>query len=164
MLDCETPLGKTYINHQIQTQKILESKGYVFLNMSTKDSAVDAIIAKSINGTLTVCGIAEIKSRRMAGEAKLTRNYLIANGGYLITNDKLKYGSEAAFVFEVPFFLIVNLLEENVILIWKVTDEMGQFLFDFETRDTSTQATCNGGEIVRKNSYLPVDKATCVEY
>lgn len=164
MLDCETPLGKTYINHQIQTQKILESKGYVFLNMATKDSAVDAIIAKSIDGNLTVCGIAEIKSRRMAGDKTLTRSYLRSNGGYLITNDKLTHGSEASFVFEVPFFLIVNLLEERVILIWKVTDERGQFLFDFETRDTATQATCNGGEIVRTNSYLPVDKATVVEY
>lgn len=164
MLDCETPLGKTFIDHQMFTQKILESKGYTLMNMSTKDAGADILIAKPVEGVLTVCGIAEIKSRKMAGSSPLTREYLKNNGGYLITHDKLKFGSSASFVFSVPFYLIVNLLMEEVILIWKITDDQGLFMFDFETKDTLTKMTCNGGEIVRPNSYLPIDKATVIEY
>lgn len=163
MLDCDTPLGKVFINHQYQTQRILEGMGYVFLSMSKKDSHADAIIAKDIDGVLTVCGVAEIKSRRMAGDRELTRDY-IREGGYLITRDKLDYGSSCSSLFGVPFYLIVNLLCEGVILVWKVTDEHGVFEFDFDTKESSTRMTCNGGEIVRRNAYLPLDKSYCIEY
>ena len=164
MLDCDTPVGKMFINEQYNTQKILESKGYTFINMATKDSGADAFIAKTIDGVLTVCGVAEIKNRKMAGNSKLTVQYLKDNGGYLITNEKLKYGKNASEFFEIPFFLIVNLLEEGVILIWKVTNEYGSYMFDFVSRETETSMTCNGGVITRLNSYLPVDKAIKVDY
>lgn len=164
MLDCETSLGKTFIDHQMFIQHILESKGYTIMNMSTKNSASDVVIAKPIENVLTICGVAEIKSRNMAGSQPLTVDYLRNNGGYLITHDKLKFGSDASYMFSVPFYLVVNLLMEDKILIWQVTDDQGLFIFDFDTRDTSTKMTCNGGEIVRPNSYLPVDKATVIEY
>lgn len=164
MLDCLTPRGKKFISHQLRTQSLLEKRGYKFLNMASSDSASDVIIAKDVDGLLTICGVAEIKSREMAGNVPLTIDYLLNNGGYLVTHDKLVYGSEASNLFGVPFFLIVNLLLENKILIWKVTDNQGLFLFDFETKNTSTRMTCNGGTIVRPNSYLPADKATIVEY
>lgn len=164
MLDCETPLGKTFIEHQYTTQRILEAKGYTLMNMATKDAGADILIAKPVDGVLTICGVAEIKSRRMAGKVPLTVDYLANNGGYLITHDKLKFGANASFLFSVPYFLIVNLLLESKLLIWQITDDQGLFLFDFDTRETSTQMTCNGGEIVRPNSYLPVDKATVIAY
>lgn len=164
MLDCQTPKGRKFISHQLRTQSLLEKKGYKFLNMASSDSAADVLIAKDVDGILTLCGVAEIKSREMAGNQPLTVDYLSNNGGYLVTHDKLRYGSEASNLFEVPFYLIVNLLLENKILIWKVTDDQGLFLFDFETKNTSTKMTCNGGTIVRPNSYLPVDKATIIEY
>lgn len=132
--------------------------------MASKASTADVLIAKEVDGLMTLCGVAEIKSREMAGNAPLTVDYLSNNGGYLVTHDKLKYGSDASNLFEVPFYLIVNLLLENKILIWKVTDDRGLFLFDFDTKNTATQMTCNGGSIVRPNSYLPVDKATIIEY
>lgn len=164
MLDCETPLGKTFIDHQKATQKILESKGYTVLNMSTKDAGADVIIAKPIENELTVCGVAEIRSRKTAGGVPLTYEYLKSNGGYLVTHDKLKFGQSASYVFSVPFFLIVNLLVENKILVWKVTDDQGLFEFEFPTKKTSTQMTCNGGSIIKENSFLPVDKATVIDY
>lgn len=164
MLDCETPLGKTFIDHQKFTQKILESRGYTMVNMSTKDAGADVLIAKNVNDELTICGVAEIKCRKTAGSYPLTYDYLKSNGGYLITNDKLKFGQSASYVFGVPYFLIVNLLVEDRLLIWQVTDDQGVFMFDFDTKETSTRMTCNGGEIVRPNSYLPVDKATIIDY
>lgn len=164
MLDCDTPIGKTFIDYQKFTQKILEAKGYTVMNMATKDSGADVLLAKSIDKELTLCGVAEIKCRKSAGPVPLTYEYLQNNGGYLITHDKLKFGQSASYVFSVPYYLIVNLLVVNRILVWKVTDDQGLFLFDFETKNTSTRMTCNGGEIIRPNSYLPVDKATIIDY
>lgn len=164
MLDCETPLGIQFIEEQHNTQRILEKKGYVFMNMATKDAGADVIIAKKIDGVLTACGVAEIKSRKSAAGKPLTRQYLRNNGGYLVTNDKLTFGASASNLFSVPYFLIVNLLFEKCILIWKVTNDQGLFEFDYEVKETSTRMTCNGGEIVRPNAYLPIDKATCIEY
>ena len=164
MLDCETPIGRMFIKEQYNTQKILESRGYTFISTAKKYSGIDAIIAKNIDSTLTVCGVAEIRNRKMAGDKKLTTSYLEKNGGYLVTHDKLKCGQEASAVFEVPFYLIVNLLEEGIILIWKITDDVGMFSFEFDTRESVTQMTCNGGRINRLNSYLPVDKAIKIDY
>lgn len=164
MLDCQTPNGKKFISHQLRTQRLLEKKGYKFFNMSTESAKSDVLIAKDVDGMMTLCGVAEIKSREMAGSVPLTVDYLRTNGGYLITSDKLSYGADASNLFTVPFYLIVNLLIDKKILIWKITDDQGLYLFDFETKNTSTQMTCNGGTITRPNSFLPVDQATIIEY
>lgn len=158
MLDCDTPLGKTFIEEQRNTEDILSTYGYTFISMPRKDSTSDTLIAMNVDGILTLRGIAEIKSRRMAGKSILTVDYLKQNGGYLITDEKLKYGKLVSEKMQVPFYIIVNLLEERKILIWQITSSDGEYEFSFETKDTATKMTCNGGTIVRTNSYLPMDK------
>ena len=162
MLDCQTPRGRKFIDEQHKTQSILESLGYYFVNMSTDSAFADAIIAKREGDVLKMVGICEIKTRLMAYEKPLTIKYLKDNGGYLVTYEKLSNGVEASSMLSVPFFLIVRLVHENVILIWKVSDENGVFEFDFEKRITKTRETCNGGQIKRLNAYLPVEKATAI--
>ena len=39
---------------------------------------------------------------------------------------------------------------------WKITDKYGNFLFDYDVKETRTQRTINGGSVVRKNAFLPV--------
>lgn len=163
-LDCETERGKVFIGHQIKTQKILEDRGYMIISMSEKDSRSDVIIAKEIEGVPTITGVAEIKSREMAGSVPLTREYMSKNGGYLITEEKIHHGKSLSFITSVPFFVIVNLLKENVILIWKVTDNNGEVILDYKSKATVTQATCNGGTAKRVNAFLPIEKAHCIEY
>lgn len=158
MLDCDTPLGRKYIEEQQNTEKILSLYGYTFISMPRKDSTSDTLIAVDIDGVLTLRGIAEIKSRRMAGSSVLTTDYIKSNGGYLITNEKLVYGRDVSEKMRVPFYIIVNLLEQKRILIWQVTSSEGDYEFSFDTKSTETRATCNGGIAVRKNSYLPFDK------
>lgn len=165
MLDCDTPLGKVYIDEQYKTQKLLEARGYTIVNTPSKDHTSDIMLAKPIDGKLTLYGLAEIKSRRNAGEVIIDRGYVKKNG-YLVTFNKIKYGSMASAFYKVPFFLIVNLLNDNVILIWQITDHVGNYTIDFKTIDTKTQKTCNGGEIVRRNAFLPYDTnyLTEIEY
>jgi hypothetical protein len=163
-LDCETERGRVFIGHQIKTQNILESLGYKIISMSTKDSKSDVIIARDIDGVTTMTGVAEIKSREMAGSVPLTRSYLSRNGGYLITEDKIHHGKKLSSITNVPFFVIVNLLKENVILIWKVTNSSGDLIIDYKSKATVTQATCNGGKANRVNAFLPIENAYCFEY
>ena len=164
MLDCETEKGKRFINEQHATQKALEKYGFVFINTFPLNHGLDAIIAKKNGPILEMAGLAEIKSRMMAGGVPLTVRYLSENGGYLVTHSKIKFGVDLAYQFGVPFFLIVRLLSEGLILIWKLSDNNGQYLFDFITKGTETQSTCNGGSTVRINAYLPVEKAKIIEF
>lgn len=165
MLDCETPLGKEFMNEQYKTQSILEARGYTIVNTPSADHNSDIFLAKEVDGRLTLYGIAEIKSRKKAGDVVLNRDY-VEKHGYLVTYDKIKYGAQISSFYKVPFFLIVNLLLDNRILVWQLTDKYGNKTIEYKIADTKTQKTCNGGEIVRRNAYLPLDTKylTEIEY
>lgn len=156
MLDCETPLGKKFIEEQYKTQAVLEARGYTVINTPSKDHNSDIMLAKEIDGKLTLFGVAEIKSRRMAGDKIIDREYVKRNG-YLVTYDKIKYGAQISSFYKVPFFLIVNLLLDNRILVWQLTHANGEKTIEYKLADTKTQKTCNGGEIIRRNAYLPLE-------
>lgn len=157
MLDCHTPLGKLFIEHQYKTQKVLEARGYTVINTPVDDHFSDVILAKMVDGRLTMCGVAEIKSRDTAGDQKLTRKYLKDNGGYLITERKLRLGAMAASTYCVPFYVIVNLINEGVILVWQITNNKGIFVEDHPTARTETRSTVNGGTANRVNAFLQMD-------
>ena len=105
-LDCETPLGQLFIQEQYRTQERLAARGYTVINTSGASNNADVILSKVIDGRLTMTGLAEIKSRKTAGENPLTRKYLSENGGYLITAEKLKFGALASSMYKVPFYFI----------------------------------------------------------
>ena len=163
MLDCDTAVGLKFIEHQYNTQAVLESLGYIVINTPTKDHNSDVIICREDNGIKYVYGLAEIKSRRFAGSKPLTVEYIRDKGGYLITYSKIKIGSDLAYQIGVPYFLIVNLIEQGKLLIWKITNSQGIFEFEFETKKTVTKETCNGGRIERVNAYLPIEKAKVID-
>lgn len=157
MLDCETPLGQHYMQEQYRVQKVLESRGYIVINTSGKDHNSDVILAKEIEGMVTMVGLAEIKSRSMAGDKPLTRKYLSENGGYLITERKLKFGATASAMYSVPFFVVVSLMAEGVILVWQITNNRGIFVEPYVKKKTETRATVNGGVAYRDNAFLSMD-------
>lgn len=57
----------------------------------------------------------------------------------------------------VPFFVIVSLIDEGVILVWQVTNSTGRFMDEVPFRITKTRKTVNGGEIERTNAFLQMD-------
>jgi hypothetical protein len=156
-LDCETPLGQLFIQEQYRTQERLAARGYTVINTSGASNNADVILSKVIDGRLTMTGLAEIKSRKTAGSIPLTRKYLSENGGYLITAEKLKFGALASSMYKVPFYVIVSLMEENVILVWQITTSLGDYTEKFETKQTPTRATVNGGTAFRTNAFLKMD-------
>lgn len=156
MLDSETPKGKVFLMNQYMIQDLLTRKGYTIIN-SHKTGRFDIFICKPINGFITCLAIAEIKSRRFAGNQKLTIDYIKQNG-YLITRDKVSDGITASKAIGVPYYIIVNLMEEGVILSWKIDS-----LDDIETKKSWTKKTCNGDSIERVNCYLPFSKSKVLE-
>ena len=157
MLDCETPKGQFYMDEQYRVQDVLKARGYIVMNTSGMDHNSDVILGREIEGRLVMTGVAEIKSRSTAGDKPLTREYLKDNGGYLITERKLKFGAMASSIYNVPFFVIVSLMSEGVILVWQITNNKGIFVESYVTKKTETRATVNGGTAFRTNSFLPMD-------
>jgi len=141
---------------QYKTQRILESMGYTILSTPALGDQVDCIMGRLIDGVNTVVGIAEIKTREKAGSVNLTKEYLERNGGYLITNQKIEYGRKMSYLFSVPFYVIVRLVHEDLVLYWKVTDTGGNLAFEYTVQESTTQASCNGGQAKRENAYLPI--------
>ena len=110
-----------------------------------RDADVDALYVKDD----ILAGIAEIKCRSMSLEQ------LRKFGDYLITENKLVRGEAVSKALRVPYMLIVRL--SDAVVYWRITDRTGARSVTWETRETETQATCNGGSAVRMNAYLPLD-------
>ena len=150
-LDCNTPAAVAFIDAQrLVLARIAEKFGVrVIVTDDTSAAALDAVIEK--NGV--VAAVAEVKSRRMSFDD------LERFGTYLITAEKLEQMSRAARLLCAEGFLFVHLRVDDVIVYWRVCDDVGNFCFQFERRKTETQKTVNGGIVVRMNAYLPLSEA-----
>jgi hypothetical protein len=79
-------------------------------------------------------------------------------GSWLVTLDKIMDGKKLSEMLCVPFIGFLYLIKDDIVMYWKITDNQGNFLFDFDVKQTQTQKTINGGQIVRTNAYLPFNK------
>lgn len=150
-LDINTPKGQEYLKYErVVISKIKEAFSVdVIETKKDEDSRIDNLIAK--DGTLVA--IAEVKCRNMT--FKQMEDW---GNTWLVTTQKLEDGLKASEIFSVPFLGFLYLIPEDVLLYWKISDR-GKYCFDFETKETVTQRTCNGGTASRINSYLPVSKS-----
>jgi len=112
------------------------------------DAKVDGMIIKENQ----LSGVFESKCRN------LSLMQLINFGSWLITLDKVMDGKRLSEMLRVPFFGFLYLIKDKIIMYWKITDKHGNFLFDFDVKNTRTQKTINGGSIIRTNAYLPFKK------
>ena len=67
-------------------------------------------------------------------------------------------GKRLSEMLRVPFIGFLYLIPDQIIMYWKITDKYGNFLFNFDVKNTRTQKTINGGSIIRTNAYLPFTK------
>jgi hypothetical protein len=155
-LDCITPKGRGYIAAQSDCLKRLEELWGIQAISTANDGsvAIDAILAdKGV-----ICGVAEVKSREM-DLAKL-QEY----GSYLITFEKVVRLREISASLGVPGLIVVSLLKDKSIVFWKICDKAGHFLVSIETKVSSTQSTCNGGQAHRYNAYLSLDQMVVIDF
>ena len=112
------------------------------------DAKVDGMIVK--NGELA--GIFESKCRNLS--LMELRNF----DSWLVTLDKIMEGKRLSEMLRVPYFGFLYLIKDKIVMYWKITDKYGNFIFDFDVKNTRTQKTINGGSVVRTNAYLPFKK------
>lgn len=164
MLDCITSRGQFFIEQQRKTQNYLEKMGFIVIETENKDHHSDVILAWKKRNRVHITGLAEIKTREMAGKDIISIDYIKNNGGYLVTKQKITDGINLAKLLGVSFYIIVRLLSENVIIIWKLSNPSGEEIINYESKNSQTKATCNGGTTIRKNAYLSIDDASKIIY
>jgi len=125
-----------------------KSDSYLFETDKNTSAKVDGVIVKND----TLAGVFESKCRDLS--LMELRKY----GSWLITFDKILDGKRLSEMLCVPFMGFLYLIKDEIILYWNITNEHGDFLFDFEVRKTKTQKTINGGIAHRANAYLPIEK------
>lgn len=116
------------------------------------DKDIDAKVDGMISQGNQLTGIFESKCRDMS--LMKLREF----GSWLITFDKILDGRKLSQLLRVPFIGFLYLIPDEIIMYWKITDKYGNFLFDFDVKNTKTQKTINGGSVVRTNAYLPVNR------
>jgi hypothetical protein len=78
---------------------------------------------------------------------------------YLITEQKLVDGMRVGSLLGVPFYVVALLLPDGLAYAWKMMTHEGEPLVTWQSAETVTQATCEGGKATRVNAYLPFAQA-----
>lgn len=92
----------------------------------------------------------------------MTYSELIDRGSWLVTNDKIKACRTISKLLQVPFIGFLYLLpksdpSQELLLYWKITNDDGEYVFNFEVKQQETQRSINGGISNRINAYFPVE-------
>ena len=147
-LDILTKKGQESLKHEKDMISIVKSKYDVDVVETNKDKPAlcDGFTVR--NGIIT--GIYESKCRNA------TIKDFNQWGSWLITYDKIDGLAWMSSKLCVPAIGFLYLISEKIVLHWTITNNIGDYLFDFEVKKTSTQETINGGKIIRENAYLPI--------
>jgi alkylated DNA nucleotide flippase Atl1 len=148
-LDCNTELGRKYISYQHEClDAFCGSKNLKCVTTDDSLSAdIDAVFYRK-----NIIAIAECKTRN------LTMDQLKRFGSYLITYAKIEKLRALTKSLQCYGLLIVYLIPDKRIVWWKVCDKDGTILVNLNKSKTSTQATCNGGVVIRENAYIPLNE------
>jgi hypothetical protein len=148
-LDINTPKGQESL---AQERKLLEafssSMGWQIIETDKEQPAqVDGFLVEN----KTIVGVFEAKCRKAT--IKQMENW---GSEWLLTHQKLLDGIEISRRLRVPFYGLIYLLNDGVGVYIKLTDNTGTLLPEVKIRveNTETQATINGGKVVRANAYI----------
>lgn len=159
-LDINTPKGQKSLKEEREAHEIIKKKWKVDVIETPKDaiSAGDGFLTR--NGEIVA--FFETKCRY-----DMDYEQLIDRGSWLVTMNKIKKCKAVSKLLQVPFLGFLYLLPERnpsqkILLFWKITNNAGEYEFEFDVRSEPTQRTVNGGETIRENAYFPVDKMKVV--
>ena len=115
---------------------------------------IDGFIIKV--GTL-VSGV-EVKCRMMSYSDLINK----FNSEWLITYDKVERGISICRSLCIDFRGFLYLVPEKILIIVKIWDHKTREDCIMKIEETRTQATVNGGSIVRLNAYVDVSNGTVI--
>ena len=116
---------------------------------------IDGFICK---GTTMVSGV-EVKCRMMSYRDLMNK----FNSEWLITYDKIERGIAICRSLGIDFRGFLYLVPEQILIIVKIWDYKTREDCIMKIEETRTQATVNGGSIVRLNAYVDVSNATVIQ-
>jgi len=154
-LDINTPKGQKSLQQENNMIKYIEKCWNVkIIETNKKDKAIcDGFIIKNN----IVVAIFESKCR------KLSLNKLKEYGSWLVTYEKIKKCKLLSEYLRIPFIGFLYLLEEGEVMYWQITDDNGNYIFEFENKEMETKKTINGGKIIRENSFLPFSEGKIIK-
>lgn len=82
---------------------------------------------------------------------------------YLISESKIKHGTVRSKRLKVPFWIFALLEKTNVILGFKIVDQFGHLLIDYNAKRTRTKETIHGGTAYRINAFIPFNDAIIIK-
>lgn len=103
--------------------------------------------------------LVEVKSRHDFDEGHF---WNVHRGEWLITNRKIIENTAIARNMGIPFAGALHIVRSRVVLV-KILSVSGKVI-PHTVKSTETQATINGGRIVRPNAYLPMHGAMELRY
>ena len=156
-LDRYTTEGKKFISEEKRTGRLIEAEYGVRVIHTTYDAEKFDIF---INKGNELTGIGEIKTRPYFNRKLKTMCTLdmLRDKGYLITAEKLDILQQQSRIYNVYGYIFVNLPNDRKVLCFKVCDKEGNFLLNYDTKETKTRSSCNDykGDTKRKNAFLPI--------
>lgn len=153
-LDVLTVRGQVSVRQEAEMLRAVEAEfgGDIKCVLTPKDrpARVDGVLFRGG----AVVGIFECKCRDTSRQ-----QMRVWGDEWLVTFEKLQDGAHAARLLGVPFFGFLYLLRDRAGLVLRIADQNGCFLPDIRLGRTETQATINGGKIVRTNAYVSLSRA-----
>lgn len=156
-LDINTPKGQETLKQETKMLKYISDCFNVKIKITKKDKPFphDGIILNCDNNQ--IIGVFESKNRQ------ITLQELEDWGSWLITYEKLEKCRHIAKKHNVPLYGFLGIEKNKLVMYWKITDNKGNYLFDFDHYNTITQSNVNGGKAYRENAFLPVEKGKFVQ-
>ena len=149
VLASETKKGEAYIlKEKVLADHIAREFNAQAVELGNATTTVDRMFIRDNK----VVSVVEIKHREMS----LTD--LMKFGTYLISYDKIINGVAISELLHVPFFVFAYLIHSGDLVYFKISDETGKDICDYVVERSETKADCNGGNAVRENAYLYLDK------
>lgn len=107
-----------------------------------------------------VAGIVEIKCRVSMTVEKFETEY---KSEWLVTFDKVRRCMQAADAIQAPFVGFLYFPREKTLLYKRIYDPVNGVSASMRLARSRTQATVNGGQIVRENAYIDMSDAKRLE-
>lgn len=148
-MDILTTRGQEFVEHEAKAVSFIREAcpgSTIYHTPLDKPASLDLVSTR--DGV--VHSVAEIKSR----------NNTIAEmqewGSLILTYTKVDALRCVAMSLHVPAFVVLYLIPEDAVAVARLVHPGGELVAPITKRTTTTQRSCNGGEAVRVNAYIPL--------
>jgi hypothetical protein len=156
-LDILTPRGEISVQHAREAYAIWHQhkpKLYIARTLENKPAKIDGLM---VNEDSEIVGALEVKCRPGVTLEKFENEY---DCEWLVTFDKITSGVSVAAAHCVPFYGFLYLPAVPGLLVRQIWSPDEGYTVEFRVAKTRTQATTNGGTILRDNAFINMREAS----